>query len=140
MACLWRLLVHRLFKSRRWRRVTVESRFGAIGNLKSLYSDLPGAIHGGRVTDLEMRVALNKIVFEQKALDQHIGLWSNVLIGNLPPSVRFAKSFRVKDCLAFPRDIRRPAPWEQEQNDLGLPSLAQCTSILPCCPTGGHIA
>jgi hypothetical protein len=54
------------------RLTSAESKFHAIGDLKNLYSELSGAIHGGRVTDLEMRIALNKIVFEQKALDQHV--------------------------------------------------------------------
>lgn len=52
--------------------VSIEAKFHAIGDLKSLYGELSGAIHGGRVTDLEMRVALNKIVFEQQALDRHV--------------------------------------------------------------------
>lgn len=83
--------------------VPVETKFHAIGNLKSLYSDLSGAIHGGRVTDLEMRVALNKIVFEQKALDQHV-----VFVKRCAEAVNFVLStFHVDKFRAFQAEDRR---------------------------------
>lgn len=83
--------------------VPTETKFHAIGNLKSLYGDLSGAIHGGRVTDLEMRVALNKIVFEQKALDQHVRF-----VRRCAEAVNFVLStFHVEKFRAFQAEDRR---------------------------------
>ena len=46
-----------------------ELHFDAITRLKNLYTDLSGSIHGRKVKDLEMRVALKKIAYEQSAFD-----------------------------------------------------------------------
>ena len=42
-----------------------ESKFDAINRLASLYSDLSAGVHGRQVQDLEMRLALEKIVYSQ---------------------------------------------------------------------------
>jgi hypothetical protein len=42
-----------------------ESKFDALAQLASLYSELSAGIHGRAVRDLEMRVALRKIVYDQ---------------------------------------------------------------------------
>jgi hypothetical protein len=42
-----------------------ESKFDAISRLASLHSDLSAGVHGRQVQDLEMRVALKKIVYSQ---------------------------------------------------------------------------
>lgn len=46
--------------------VSTETRFDAIGRLKNLYGELSSGIHGSKVRDLEMRVALNKIKYENE--------------------------------------------------------------------------
>lgn len=81
----------------------VETKFGALAKLRSLYSDLSGSVHGGRVEDLEMRVALNKIVFEQKALDKHVAF-----IERCAEAVNFVLStFHVEKVRAFQAEDRR---------------------------------
>jgi hypothetical protein len=55
---------HPLFKD-------TESKFGAISNLIRLYSELSEGVHGSRVEDLEMRVALQKIKFHEKSFATH---------------------------------------------------------------------
>lgn len=99
----------------------VETKFGALGKLKSLYSDLSGSIHGRRVEDLEMRVALNKIVFEQKALDQHVGF-----VERCAEAVNFVLyAFHVQKVRAFQAEDRRiilrtiSAPGRQILSNLG---------------------
>lgn len=42
-----------------------ETRFDAINRLASLHSDLSAGVHGRQVHDLEMRLALKKIVYSQ---------------------------------------------------------------------------
>jgi hypothetical protein len=44
-----------------------EKQFDAINQMSSLHSDLSGGIHGRTVRDLEMRVALSKIVYDENA-------------------------------------------------------------------------
>jgi hypothetical protein len=51
-----------------------ESSFDAIGKLTSLYSDLSGGIHGRKVSDLEMRVALAHVTFDQAAAEREAAL------------------------------------------------------------------
>lgn len=81
----------------------VEIKFGALGKLKSLYSDLSGSIHGRCVEDLEMRVALNKIVFDQKELDRHVGF-----VERCAEAVNFVLStFHVDKVRAFQAEDRR---------------------------------
>ncbi|MHB1957492.1 MAG: hypothetical protein ACYCO5_00480 [Acidobacteriaceae bacterium] len=43
-----------------------EVKFDALGRMKSLYSELSASIHGRRVSDLEMRTALEKITYDEK--------------------------------------------------------------------------
>ncbi len=52
----------------------IEKKISPVGKLKSLYADLSGFIHGGRVTDLEMRVSLNKIELNQDLFERHVVL------------------------------------------------------------------
>jgi hypothetical protein len=49
-----------------------ETKFDAIGQLKSLYSELSGGVHGRTVHDLEMRSALKKIVYEPVAATKEV--------------------------------------------------------------------
>ena len=42
----------------------LERKFDAINRLNSLYSELSAGIHGRKVNDLEMRVALERIVYD----------------------------------------------------------------------------
>ncbi len=44
--------------------LNTEARFDAISRLRNLYGELSSGIHGSKVRDLEMRVALNKIKYE----------------------------------------------------------------------------
>ena len=48
--------------------MTKETRFDALARLRNLYSDLSAGVHGSKVRDLEMRVALKKIKYEQAAV------------------------------------------------------------------------
>jgi hypothetical protein len=48
-----------------------EQQFDAINRISSLYHDLSAGIHGRTVRDLEMRVALKKIVYDQVAAEDH---------------------------------------------------------------------
>jgi hypothetical protein len=47
--------------------IDIEPRFAAVNKLKTLYGDLSAGIHGRRVQDLEMRIALKKIVYTDEA-------------------------------------------------------------------------
>jgi hypothetical protein len=49
-----------------------EQQFGALADLKSLHSDLSAGIHGRAVTDLEMRVALSKISYDDVAARREV--------------------------------------------------------------------
>ncbi len=42
-----------------------EPKFDALARMKNLYAELSAGIHGRRVSDLEMRTALEKIVYEE---------------------------------------------------------------------------
>ena len=44
-----------------------EPQFDAIAKLRSLYSELSGSVHGGKVANLEMRAALLQIKFDRAA-------------------------------------------------------------------------
>jgi hypothetical protein len=48
-----------------------EQKFDAIGQISSLYSQLSAGVHGRTVRDLEMRIALQKIVYEQGVAAEH---------------------------------------------------------------------
>ena len=47
----------------------LEAKFDAVNKLKTLYDDLSATVHGRRVVDLEMRIALNKINFDQASFE-----------------------------------------------------------------------
>ena len=42
-----------------------EPRFDAVNQISSLYSELSAGVHGRAVKDLEMRIALQKIIYDQ---------------------------------------------------------------------------
>jgi hypothetical protein len=45
----------------------IERKFDAINQISSLYSELSAGVHGRAIRDLEMRVALEKIVYDEGA-------------------------------------------------------------------------
>ncbi len=47
--------------------VKTEKQFDAVNQLSSLHSDLSGGVHGRTVRDLEMRIALSKIAYDENA-------------------------------------------------------------------------
>ncbi|MGC1784655.1 MAG: hypothetical protein WA708_19210 [Acidobacteriaceae bacterium] len=51
-----------------------EKKFNALHQAKSLYSELSASIHGRRVSDLEMRVALKKIKYDEQLATKHADL------------------------------------------------------------------
>jgi hypothetical protein len=59
------LLTHPIFKE-------TETKFDAINRLSGLYSELSAGVHGRTVQDLEMRVALNKITYDQDATQRQV--------------------------------------------------------------------
>ena len=56
-----------------------EAKFDALGKLSSLYSELSGSVHGGKVSNLEMRSALSKIVFDKVMAVKDAGLLEKVV-------------------------------------------------------------
>lgn len=56
-----------------------EPKFDALAKLRSLYSELSGGVHGGKVSNLEMRVALSKIVFDKTAAAKDAGSLEKVV-------------------------------------------------------------
>ena len=56
-----------------------EPKFDALAKLRSLYSELSGGVHGGKVSNLEMRVALSKIVFDKTAAAKDTGSLEKVV-------------------------------------------------------------
>lgn len=65
----WYLTVEQLLDYAKLHPVIMrtESRFDAVNQISSLYSELSAGVHGRAVRDLEMRIALQKIVYEQAA-------------------------------------------------------------------------
>jgi hypothetical protein len=51
-----------------------ESKFDALNRLSTLYSDLSAGIHGRRVQDLEMRIALKKIAYDESGMRRQVDL------------------------------------------------------------------
>jgi len=51
-----------------------ESTFDAINRLNSLYGDLSAGVHGRQVQDLEMRLALKKLVYSQPEANKQVQL------------------------------------------------------------------
>lgn len=51
-----------------------ETRFDAVNQISSLYGELSAGVHGRAVKDLEMRLALQKIVYEQAAATREADL------------------------------------------------------------------
>ena len=49
----------------------IGAKYSAFDRISSLYSDLSAVVHGRTVNDLEMRVALQKIVYEQTTATRH---------------------------------------------------------------------
>ena len=49
--------------------VQTETKFDGLAQVTSLYSTLSAGVHGRTVSDLEMRVALQKIAYDQTAAE-----------------------------------------------------------------------
>jgi hypothetical protein len=47
-----------------------EKKFDAINQISTVYSELSAGVHGRAVRDLEMRVALGKIIYDQAGADR----------------------------------------------------------------------
>jgi hypothetical protein len=60
-------LAHPLFSE-------TEPRFDAVNRLSRLYSELSEGVHGSRVNDLELRIALKKIAWEENAFKNQVKL------------------------------------------------------------------
>jgi len=54
--------------------VKAEPKFDAINRASTLYAELSGGIHGRRVCDLEMRIALEKIVYDEQVARGQVAL------------------------------------------------------------------
>jgi hypothetical protein len=65
----WFMTMEELFKYVKLHPLFVDSepKFDAINRLNSLYSELSADIHGRTVNDLEMRIALKKIAYDNSA-------------------------------------------------------------------------
>ena len=48
-----------------------ETKFDAVGKLRSLYSELSAGVHGRRVDDLEMRLSLQQIRYDRNRFEAH---------------------------------------------------------------------
>jgi hypothetical protein len=72
----WYVTMESLFDYVKMHPVFLESepRFDAINRLSTLYSELSAGIHGRRVQDLEMRLALRKIRYEEGEAKKHAKL------------------------------------------------------------------
>jgi hypothetical protein len=53
--------------------LTTERKYDAINRLRTLYDHLSAGVHGRRVQNLEMRIALDKIIFSQDVFEEHVG-------------------------------------------------------------------
>jgi hypothetical protein len=51
-----------------------EPKFDAVARLRALYGELSAGVHGRRVQDLEMRIALNKIAFDEISFRNEVRL------------------------------------------------------------------
>jgi hypothetical protein len=54
--------------------IGTEGQFDAVNRFRSLYDELSAGVHGRKVQDLEMRVSLNRIVFNQASFEAHVHL------------------------------------------------------------------
>jgi hypothetical protein len=54
--------------------LNIEPRYDAINQISSLYSELSAGVHGRTVRDLEMRVALQEITYDQAAAESQAEL------------------------------------------------------------------
>jgi hypothetical protein len=54
--------------------LNTEGKFDALGRLRNLYSDLSSGVHGSKVRDLEMRIALNKIKYDESVVHSEMAL------------------------------------------------------------------
>jgi hypothetical protein len=72
----WRVKIQDLFEYARSHPLLTqyEQRFDAVNRLSMLYTELSGGIHGRRVQDLEMRLALNKIKYTEADAKKQVKL------------------------------------------------------------------
>jgi hypothetical protein len=81
----------------------VEKKFDAINQISSVYSELSAGVHGRAVRDLEMRAALEKIVYEQTAANRELEL-----LRKCTTAVNFALGiFHPKQMKNFQTEDRR---------------------------------
>jgi hypothetical protein len=80
-----------------------EPKFDAIARLRNLYSDLSAGVHGSKVRDLEMRIALNKIKYEPATVHAEM-----LLVERCAESVNFLlAAFNQEKMDRFPLDDQR---------------------------------
>jgi hypothetical protein len=80
-----------------------EPRFDAINRARSLYSELSVGIHGGRVCDLEMRIALKKITYNEQTAKKQV-----VFVERCSEACNFLLAiFRREQLARFEREDRR---------------------------------
>jgi hypothetical protein len=83
--------------------VASESRFDAMGKLNTLYDELSAGIHGRTVQDLEMRIALKKIGYDERVARRHVKF-----IERCAESANFLLAiFNVDRMAAFQKEDRR---------------------------------
>jgi hypothetical protein len=83
--------------------INTEPKFDALGRLKNLYSDLSAGVHGSKVRDLEMRLALNKIKYDEAAVHAEM-----LLVERCAESVNFLlAAFNHEKMDRFPLEDRR---------------------------------
>lgn len=83
--------------------LTVEKKFDAINQISSIYSELSAGVHGRAVRDLEMRAALEKIVYDQAAASRETDL-----LRKCTTAVNFALGiFHHKQMKQFQSEDRR---------------------------------
>lgn len=113
----WFLRMVDLFDYAKTHPALIESqkRFDAVDRLSNLYSDLSSGVHGRAVMDLEMRIALDKIVCSAALAKKHADLIercasaANFLIAVLhgQKMARFQPEDRLIILQTMPRQARR---------------------------------
>ncbi|MGB9454635.1 MAG: hypothetical protein WCB12_01235 [Bryobacteraceae bacterium] len=83
--------------------IKTEPKFDAINRVTTLYSELSGGIHGRTVRDLEMRVALEKIAYDEQSSGKQV-----VLVERCAEACNFMLAvFRREQFARFEREDRR---------------------------------
>ena len=58
----------------------IERHFDVINQMSSIYSELSAGVHGRAVRDLEMRIALSKIKYDQSIADKELALLGRCVV------------------------------------------------------------